>query len=296
MSEVRSARLAVAFALLSATGFASKAVFAKLAYRYGVDAITLLMLRLLGVVVCLMLIRMWRKPDAAGLSWQDRGWLLLLGMLGYYLASVFDFIGLETVSASIERLLLYLYPTLTVLLSAWWFGHAITRRMWVALVLTYAGIALVLGSDVQHVRLDWTGVAWIIASTLSFACYLTLSPKAIKRMGALRFTEGALLVSAGMMAVHFVLARPVTALIQPAPVYAYVAAMAVFATVLPVYLMNMAVGQLGAGRAAVIGSIGPVLTIIMSMSVLDESLSALQWLGAAVVLSGVALVGREKKG
>ncbi|HSC79882.1 MAG TPA: DMT family transporter [Chitinolyticbacter sp.] len=290
-SQVRTGTV---LALAAATGFAAKAVFVKLAYRHGVDAVTLLTLRLIGVLAILALARLWRRPVAEPVSRRDCGWLLMLGLFGYYLASIFDFIGLQTVSASIERLVLYLYPTLTVLLSAWLFSHVITRRMIGALLLTYMGIALVIGADLLHARADPVGLAWIVASTVAYACYLSFSPPVIARVGALRFTELALTISAAAMLVHFALTRPLTALIQPWPVYLWAGVMALVSTVLPVYLMNVAVQRLGAGRSAVVGSIGPVLTIVMSMGVLGEHLSALQWLGAAVVMAGVALVGRSK--
>ncbi len=287
-------RTATVLALLSATGFAAKAVFVKLAYRHGVDAVTLLALRLAGVLLIVGLVRSWRRASESPLAWRDWGAVLGLGLLGYYLASIFDFTGLMTVSASIERLVLYLYPTLTVLLSAWCFGHAITGRMKAALLLTYVGIALVVGVDLAQARVDVAGLAWIVASTVAFAFYLTFSPPVIARVGALRFTELALAVAAIAMLLHFVATRPLAALVQPWPVYGWAAVMALVSTVLPVYLMNMAVQRIGAGRAAVIGSVGPVLTIVMSMGVLGEVLTPLQWLGALVVLAGVALVGRSK--
>ncbi|MBM3115737.1 DMT family transporter [Jeongeupia naejangsanensis] len=292
-------QLGLVLAFLSATGFATKAVFVKLAYRHGVDAVTLLTLRLgfaLALIGAWRLVRQARgvAAPATPVSRSDLGLLLLLGLLGYYLASLFDFIGLVTVSASIERLVLYLYPTLTVLLSALFFRTPVTRRMIGALLLTYAGIAVVIGPGLAGAHADLAGLAWIVASTVAFALYLTFSPGVIKRIGSMRFTEAALTVSGAAMLIQYVLTRPLPLLFsQPWPVYGYALITALVATVLPIWMMAAAMARIGAGRAAIAGSIGPVITIILSLGILDESLSPLQWLGVAVVMAGVSLIGKR---
>ena len=152
-------------AILAATGFACKAIFVKLAYRYGVDGTTLVTIRLLLVLPIFLLMRLLRRTQESRLSRKDWGMIIVLGLLGYYLSSLFDFIGLETVSASIERLILCLYPTLTVLLSAWFNKTSISRRMWSAMVLTYFGMVLVLAPDFAGARLDLLGMFFVVAST-----------------------------------------------------------------------------------------------------------------------------------
>ena len=292
-SSTSQHRLGVVFALLSATGFATKAVFAKLAYRYGVDAITLVTLRMLATLLVLGLLRLiWRRP-AAALARCDLAWLLALGVLGYYLSSVCDFIGLQTVSACVERLILYLYPTLTVLLAALIHKTAITRRTVYALLLTYLGVGLAVGAELASAHSSLVGIAWIVVSTVAYALYLTFSAPVIPRIGSMRFTELALTVSALAMFLHFALARPWHALQQPWPVYAYAGIIAVVATVLPIYLMAQAMTRIGPGRAAVVSSIGPVATIVLSLGVLGEHLSAVQWLGVVLVFGGVFFVGRK---
>ncbi|TJZ65802.1 DMT family transporter [Chitiniphilus eburneus] len=287
-------RVGVALAVFAAIGFASKAIFVKLAYRFQVDAITLLTLRLLLALPFLGLMRLWRRQPAPPLSWQDRGWLVALGLLGYYLSSLLDFLGLVTVSASLERLILMLYPTFTVLLSTWLLKQRLTARMVTALAITYAGMFLVLVPDLANARAQWSGVLLVFLSTLSYALYLTWSPAVIARIGAMRFTELALSISALAMGAHFITTRPLTDLIQPWPVLGYALAIAIIATVLPIYALANAIGRIGSSRAAIIGSLGPVLTIVLSMGVLDEHLSALQWLGAAVVITGVWIVGKRR--
>lgn len=284
-------------AILAATGFASKAIFAKLAYRYGVDAITLVTLRLGLALPILLLLRFFHMRDEKPLSWHTRGWLILLGLLGYYLSSLLDFLGLQSVSASVERMILCLYPTLTVLLSAWLTKSPITRHMVQALLVTYLGIGLVLAPDLVEGEADLWGVLLIVGSTITYALYLTWSPKIIRETGTMRFTELALLVSAAAMMIHFLMTRPLSVIAtQPAEVWGYAAAMTLFSTLLPLYALSAAMAKIGASKTAIIATLGPILTIFMSAQLLDESLGALQWLGAAMVILGVWWIGQRRQG
>lgn len=287
--------LGLLFAILAACGFAAKAIFAKMAYRYGVDGVTLVTMRLLLVIPLLLFFRLFQRRVTQPLSRLDKGWLILLGLLGYYLSSLFDFLGLETVSASVERMILCLYPTMTVLLSAWLTHTPISRPTRNALLLSYSGMVLVLVPDLQSAQAQWQGVLFIIASTMTYAVYLTLSPPVIQRVGSMRFTELALSVSAGAMLLHFALTRPSSLLLsQPLPVWGYGVAMALFSTVLPLYALSAAMVRIGAGKSAIIGSLGPILTIIMSMQLLDEWLTPLQWCGVVLVLFGIWQVGKRR--
>ena len=287
--------LGLLFAILAACGFAAKAIFAKMAYRYGVDGVTLVTMRLLLVIPLLLFFRLFQRRVTQPLSRLDKGWLILLGLLGYYLSSLFDFLGLETVSASVERMILCLYPTMTVLLSAWLTHTPISRPTRNALLLSYSGMVLVLVPDLQSAQAQWQGVLFIIASTMTYAVYLTLSPPVIQRVGSMRFTELALSVSAGAMLLHFALTRPSSLLLsQPAQVWGYGVAMALFSTVLPLYALSAAMVRIGAGKSAIIGSLGPILTIIMSMQLIDEWLTPLQWCGVVLVLFGIWQVGKRR--
>ncbi|NHQ86951.1 DMT family transporter [Iodobacter sp. HSC-16F04] len=286
-----SFRLGVILAIFAATGFSCKAIFAKLAYRHGTDAITLVCLRMLFVLLILASYSLWRSK--ARLAGRDYLALIGLGLLGYYLSSVLDFIGLTTVSASLERLILGLYPTLTVLFSVVLTGTVMTRRMKQALPLTYLGIALVIAPGLAQANADWVGIGFIMASTTCYALYMSLSPVMISRIGAMRFTELGLTVSSIAVLCHFLITHPLNALIQPLPVYSLAAAMAVFATILPIYATAAAMSRIGASRTAIIGSLGPMLSILMSIGILDERLTAIQWLGAALVMLGVWVVSRK---
>lgn len=287
-------RSGVALAALAAVGFSSKAIFVKLAYGYGADAITLMMLRL-GLAMPLLLAIRWHRPcDETPLALRHWGWLVALGILGYYLSSLFDFVGLQTVSASLERLILFLYPTLTVVFSAFLTRSPVTRRMAAALALSYLGIATVLWPDLTGARVHWVGVSMVFASTVTYALYLTWSPKVIRQVGSMRFAEWALTISAGAMLATFSSLRPLRALDLAWPVWAYGVALALISTVLPIYALAAAMARIGAGRTAMIGSMGPVLTILLGVWLLGERLSPMQWAGAGIVMLGVWLVGQRR--
>ena len=293
-------RIGVILAALAALGFSFKAIFVKLAYAVPqavpVDAVTLLSLRMAFSLPVFAVVA-WRAGGSAP-ALTRRDWLALagLGMVGYYGASIFDFIGLQYISAGLERLILFTYPTLTVLIAVLFLGKRLTRREVGALVLSYLGIGfafihdLEISSDSGSVVI---GGAFIFASSVTYAIYLTGSGAMIRRIGSARFTAWALLISTLATQVHFSIAQPYTALIQPLAVYAYSAAMAVFSTILPVFMLSAAIRRIGSPTTALIGTLGPVLTIVFSWCLLDEPVSFEQIVGTALVLAGVALVSRR---
>lgn len=294
-------RTGIVLVLASATGFASKAIFVKLAYGYGVDAITLLALRMLAALAFLlpwMAWKAWRTPATQPrqpLSRNQWGWILGLGLVGYYLSSLLDFMGLMHISASLERLILFLYPTLTVLMSAVWFRKPIVPATWLALLLSYAGIALVVSHDISPPGSEfWLGVSLVAASTLTFAFYLTGSQSLIARIGSGRFTEWMLIVSGAMLLAQFLALRPLSALILPWQVYACALAMGLLSTVLPIYWMAAGLGKIGASRAAMLSSAGPPLMLLMGAIFLGERLTGWQLAGAALVFAGVWVTSRQK--
>ncbi|BAK77662.1 EamA-like transporter family protein [Pseudogulbenkiania sp. NH8B] len=289
----------VVMALLAALGFSAKAVFVKLGYRYGAGAEALLVLRM-AFALPFFLLMAWRSGVAGGarrLERRDWQQLALLGLLGYYLSSLLDFIGLQYVSAALERLTLFLYPTLVLFISVLWLGKRYPAKVWLGVGLAYLGIALAFVQDLRDAGLGsqaLIGLAWVVASTVSYALYLVGSGEAIARIGATRFAALATLVACLAVFVHFAVTTPLTALLLPMPVYLIGFAMGVFSTVLPVWCLNVAIRQLGAGKAASVGTLGPVLTMAMGWLVLGESLTGVQVLGAALVIGGVGVVGRSK--
>lgn len=292
-------RLGIALAVLAALGFSFKAIFVKLAYAAAaVDAVTLLTLRMTFALPIALWASLWLCRAAPPLSRNDWGLLLALGVLGYYGASILDFIGLQYISAALERLILFIYPTLTVLIGVLFMGKALEKRQVAALALSYAGIGLAFAHDLQvtdDMHAVLLGGAFIFGSALSYALYSAGAEVAIRRLGTLRFAALAIIVSTFATQLHFVLTQPFTALAQPLEVYAYAAAMALFSTVLPVFWQSAAVQRIGAARTVLIGTLGPMLTIFFAWLLLTEPVSIAQLLGAGLVLAGVLLVSRRQR-
>ncbi|MDZ7889663.1 MAG: DMT family transporter [Pseudomonas sp.] len=292
-------RLGIALAVLAALGFSFKAIFVKLAYAAAaVDAVTLLTLRMTFALPIALWASLWLCRTAPPLSRNDWGLLLVLGVLGYYGASILDFIGLQYISAALERLILFIYPTLTVLIGVLFMGKALEKRQVAALALSYAGIGLAFAHDLQvtdDMQAVLLGGAFIFGSALSYALYSAGAEVAIRRLGTLRFAALAIIVSTFATQLHFVLTQPFSALAQPLEVYAYAAAMALFSTVLPVFWQSAAVQRIGAARTVLIGTLGPMLTIFFAWLLLTEPVSIAQLLGAGLVLAGVLLVSRRQR-
>jgi len=282
-------------ALLAALGFSLKAIFVKLAYPSGVDAITLLALRMGFSLPLFLWVGLARQRAGSTLSGGDWGRLFLLGCLGYYGASILDFWGLEYISAGLERLILFTYPTLTILIGVLFQGKPLKRREIAAVALCYAGIGFAFMHDLGlgDSRSVWIGSALVFASSISYALYLSGSASMISRLGAMRFSALAMLMSSAVTLLHFAVSHRLTAFIQPLPVYGWGLAMALFATVVPVFAQSAAIRRLGAGRASLFAMVGPLLTIGFGWWLLDESISLGQMAGAALVLAGILIVSRR---
>jgi drug/metabolite transporter (DMT)-like permease len=284
------------YAVLGVLGFSVKAILIKLAYAWhAVDAVTLLTLRMLYAAPFFGVLAWWasRSSNAAPLAARDWRSLLWLGFIGYYLASLLDFLGLAYISAALERLVLFLYPTMVVLLSALLLGKPVTRRALFALLLSYVGILLVFGHDVRasgDPQAIWTGGALVFGSAFFYALYLVQAGAVISRLGALRFVSAAMLASTGFVIAQFLLTRSVARLAVPASIHALALAMAVFSTVLPTLLVAEAIRRIGANATSLVGSLGPVFTIGLGAVILNEPVHAIQLGGAALVLFGVMRV------
>jgi drug/metabolite transporter (DMT)-like permease len=296
-----SERLGVWLAVGAAVGFSAKAILVKLAYAFPgptpVAPVTLLALRMAYSLPAFIWIALRTTRHAAPLSGGDRLAIIGLGLIGYYGASIFDFLGLQYISAGLERLILFTYPTLTLLLGILLFGQRITRREIGALALCYLGIAAAFSHDLKlagDAHTVWLGASLVFASSLTYAGYLVGGGRMITRLGAARFTALAMLVSTTATLLHFALTQPLPSLVdQPWPIHAYGFAMALFSTVLPVFAMAAAMRRIGAGRAALISTLGPLMTIFLGWAVLDEHLSLIQMAGTALVIGGVWIVGRR---
>ncbi|MDQ6970515.1 MAG: DMT family transporter [Mariprofundus sp.] len=293
-----SALIGMALALSAALFFSIKAIFVKLAYQHGVDAITLLTLRMAFALPVFVVVAIMEQGKAglAKISPHQAMSIIGLGLVGYYLASMLDFVGLQYVSASIERLILFLFPTFTVLLSMLLLGRKISRIEIGALILSYIGIAL---SVQQEISLDGEnslfGVLLIFGSSMAYAVYLIGSGELIPRIGSRRFMALAMIVSCLAVLLQFFISRDMSLLIQPIEVYGYGLAIALFSTVLPAFMLAAAIHHIGASHSAIIGGIGPVATIILAVLILGESMTGIQVGGALLVVAGVLLLGLLRK-
>lgn len=289
----------IAMAVLGAILFSAKAIVVKFTYRYGIDAVTLIAFRMLFAMPFFAVVAWHQSRRAARgeivvMTLKERVQVCLLGLLGYYLSSFLDFLGLRYVTASLERLILFLSPSLVVLLSAFWFKRPIERRQWMAMLLSYAGVVLVFAHDLSfgggsHVLL---GSLFVFGSAASYSVYLICSGELIKRVGPTRLVAYAMLVSCVACIIQFFVVHPVSMLIQPAGVYGYSLIHATLNTVVPVFMLMWAVSLIGAPTASLLGMVGPVSVLFLAAWFLDEPITVWQMAGTALVLAGVfALMG-----
>ena len=289
-SSKHNAVLGYGLAALAAIGFSTKAILVKLAYYEPIDAITLLTLRMLfsAPFFLIVALRHANQKNLAPLFGKDYWALLSLGLLGYYLSSLFDFIGLQYISAGLERLILFMYPTFVVAMSAIFLKKAFGRKEMIALILSYAGITVVF-KDELHVQSEHLllGAGFVVASTLTYSAYLIGAGETIARIGASRFTAYAMLVACAATVLQFVSTHPPQALLLSTRVYQLSLVMAIFSTVLPVFMLSAAIRRIGSGHSSLIGMIGPVSTLFMADYFLGEQLTMTQIGGAALVMTGV---------
>jgi drug/metabolite transporter (DMT)-like permease len=259
-----------------------------------VDAATLIALRMLFSVPFFALALAWSSRGSAPLTRGDHVRLIVIGLLGYYAASYLDFLGLQYITAALERLILYLNPTIVLLMSALLLGKRFSRREVAALALAYGGILLVFLHDV---RLEGEGVplgaALVFGSAVCYAAYLVMSGELVRRVGAIRLTSYAMCVSTVAVFVQFLILNPLSSLRQPAPVYWLSLVNGLLCTVLPVFATMLAVERIGAGRTSLAAMVGPVATIALAYLFLDERISGWQLAGTTLVLSGVYVLSRS---
>lgn len=285
----------LALAVAGSIAFSGKAIIVKLAYRHGVDAVTLVMYRMLFALPIFAAMAWWASRGKAALTRRDWLGVLWLGFTGYYLASFLDFAGLQYITASLERLILYLNPTLVLLLGWLMYGRRIRRQQAVAMAVSYSGVVLVFG---HQLTLDGSAVAWgaflVFLSTISYAIYMSYSGELVHRLGALRLAGLATSVACLLCIAQFALLRPLSAA-EVAPEVLWLSLLnATACTALPVLLVMMAIERIGPGLTAQTGMIGPMSTILMGVVILGEPLNAWVIAGTVLVVGGVFLVTRHK--
>ncbi|UOY06368.1 DMT family transporter [Muricauda sp. SCSIO 64092] len=341
----------ILFGILGVVLFSTKAILVKLAYRYEVDTLELLLFRMLFSFPFYLIILFLTKNSfklfqiAKKLSFcthfssffssvaqlcnskkpstgyripnfrlipkslnefKEKGivqpqkrdflWVLLFGFLGYYLASYFDFLGLNYIKAGLERIILFVYPTIVVLLGFLFFKRSITKPQALAIGITYLGILIIFWNevDISGSKTLWGGFL-VLLSAIAYAAYLVGSGWLIPKYGVLRFTCYAMLVSTFCVVVHYALQGNWKLWNFPMPVYGYSIMMAIFSTLLPSFLVSASIKRLGASNFSILGSLGPVSTILLAYAFLGEELTYLQLSGMMVVIFGVTFLSLPGK-
>jgi len=287
--------IGLSIAILGAVLFSTKAIVAKLIYRHGVDAVTLIAFRMIFSLPFFIAIGIWRSRNATPLSRRDKWQIVFLGLIGYYLSSFLDFLGLQYISAGLERLILFLTPSFVLLISVFLMKKKITAIEWAALGTSYLGTVLVF---IQDVRVGGNAVVMggllVLGSAISYAIYLVGTGELVRRVGPLRLVSYAMCVSSVACIGQFFILRPVSMLVQPMDVYSLSMINAFLCTVLPVFLTMIAVDRIGAATASQAGMIGPVSTLFLAALILDEPITGMQLAGTALVLCGIYLLSRKK--
>ncbi len=298
-----STQLGSIFALGAAFLFSTKAIFIKQAYALSplVDGTVLLALRMASALPFFLLICWLNRHHNQNIKAKDWFLLMVAGLIGYYFSSWLDFAGLMYISASLERIILFLYPTLTVIASSFIYKQKLRLKSIFAIALSYGGTVIVMlqeQSMVAHESNFWIGVSLVFASAVCFASYLLLTPRLIQKFGSWNYTGLALSIACMGTLTHFMVAtpNPIGLLLQlPSTVIWYGVALGLLVTVLPTILIAQSISRLGAAQSAMIGSIGPILTIILAVALLGEHMNAVQWLGCLLNIIGVMMITLSKK-
>lgn len=292
----------VLICFLGAICFSTKAIFVKLAYRdTDVDAVTLLALRMIFSLPFFVISALYSSGKSDNIRFTGRQWIgvALVGSLGYYVSSLLDFLGLQYISAGIERLILFIYPTLVLLMSSLIFKVKITRIQWIAVATTYIGLLLAFVSETNLVQEEensnlYLGVTLIFACSVTYAAYIVGSGRLIPSIGAAKFNSYAMTFACAAVLLHFLVASDHSLFNLTPRVYMYSAVMALFSTVIPSYLISEGIKRIGSDNVAIVSSVGPVSTIIQANIFLYEPILAMQIAGTVLILAGVLIIGRGK--
>lgn len=289
--------LGIFLGVLGIVLFSSKAVMVKLAYQYEVNAITVLLLRMLFsfpfYVVIAFLYR--NKNQEIKTSKTDYYWVIFFGLVGYYLASYFDFVGLTYIKASLERIILFVYPTIVILLNRLFLKQPITKIQILAIFLSYIGIVIAFSNEVEiSGNNSYLGGFFVLLSAITYASYLAGSGWLIPKFGVVKFTAYAMLVSCLCVFIHFSFISNTDLLSLPWQVYGYGFLIAVFATVIPSFLVSASIKMISSSNFAIVAGIGPISTIVLASFFLNESLTLLQIFGAVLVIIGIIITSLRR--
>ncbi|HMU97448.1 MAG TPA: DMT family transporter [Chitinophagales bacterium] len=284
------------FVIIGAICFSSKGVLAKLAYRYGVSSLDVLNLRMLFSLPFYLFIyfrETKRKPIAIkpSIRWD----IVLLGLIGYYLAALFDFKGLEYVSANLERITIFIYPTFVLLLGFIFYRRKVSLVQLISVLICYVGIVLAFYADIDSMdfKKGFIGVVFVLLSALTYAFYLVRSDNIIKNIGTLRFTCLSMMVSCIAVLIHNFLVNGFNLLSFSMNIYIICGIIAIGATVLPSFLMTYGISLIGSSNMSIIASIGPVSTMFLAYYILGESMTWMHILGTILVLLGIYILSKR---
>ncbi len=297
-SEQHQFRMGIFFAIAGTALFSLKSIFAKLAFQEGIDATTLVTIRMLiafPFYLVILIYALKTRPEKASLiTKRDVFYIILLGFTGYYLASYLDFQGLFYISAQLERLTLFTYPIMVALLSWLFFKEKITLRILMSLLISYIGVSFLFFNEKPSTSITdgqvLIGTSYVFVAAFSFSLYVIFSKAFISRLGSLIFTSIAMSSSLVFILVQFFASHQLADLNVSARVWVLISLLAIFSTVIPSFLTSEAINRLGATKTSIMGSIGPVVTIILAVNLLDEQFGWAQTIGLLLVLLGVSLL------
>jgi len=284
---------------LGAICFSTKAIFVKLAYREtDVDAVTLLALRMIFALPFFLVSAAWSSNQRTNIRFTPKQWFAVafIGCLGYYVSSLLDFLGLQYVSAGIERLILFVYPTLVLLMSFIFFKVRINVIQWLAVFITYAGLMVAFWGEVnyeEHTQKFYLGVVLIFICAITYAIYIVGSGQLIPTIGAAKFNSYAMSFASIAVILHFLLSNDNSLFDLNRDIYIYSFLMAIIGTVVPSYLVAEGIRRVGSNNVAIIGSVGPVSTIVQAYFFLQEPIHLVQLIGTAMILIGILIISKK---
>ena len=288
-----------AIALAGVVLFSAKSVFAKMAYVYKIDPVSVIYLRMLFALPFIAIIGIWYESKHVGekVHWKDILQIVCISTLGYYISSLFDFIGLLYVEAAIERLILFLYPTMVIILSAVFMRKKINFYQILSIVIAYGGLLLAFADKLvlKNTHLFWYGVILIIFSSFTYAIFLTISDGLISRVGSVRFTTIAIFTMCGCIIIHALITGKAAVRGYDSHIYFDCFYMSLLSTVIPIYMFNYAIEKLGASNVSIISCAGPICTLMYSSALLSEVITFWQVLGTLVVIAGIMIIYLKKK-
>lgn len=290
--------LAVIAGIFGVGFFSAKAVMVKLAYQYDIDSISLLLFRMIFALPFYVLIATQKTISRpVRIRRNDIFLIIILGVIGYYLASYFDFLGLQHITAGQERIILFVYPTIVLILSRVFLKKRINRYQFIAVLITYVGVVITFYPQIASASLTGNyliGAGFVFLSAVTYAAYLVGSQALIPRLGAARFTSYAMIIACISVILHYTLTRDFDLTGYPSEVYVIGILMAVVSTVIPSYLVSYTIKIIGAPNFSILGSLGPVFTIALAWFVLDETFTIVQVVGAIVVIGGIFVLSKQK--